>query len=129
MTNFLEIGRSLAVIAYAITFLSLICSFGDRVTRRFGEIADAIGESRWYEAPLDIQKKMLTMLIVAQKSVYIQGFSNTQCTRHFLKKVHPFIFKFIPDIVQNEIQIIHFFMFQIIKGAFSCFLVLYEFKN
>lgn len=86
-----DVMRSVCDISYGLTYMAVICSFGDKVTSRFGEISDAILECSWYELPVKEQKVLLTMLIVAQKPVYIQGFSSTQCTREFLKKVRFFI--------------------------------------
>lgn len=87
--------HTLCFLLYSLGYMAVICFFGDNVTRKFGAIGDTIGECSWYQLPMKMQKELLTMLIIAQKPVYIQGFSNTHCTLEFLKKVLFSIFPLI----------------------------------
>lgn len=107
-----------------MSYIFVVCFFGDSVTTRFAEIGDTICECNWYEFPLNIQKMLLTMLIVAQKPVYIQGLRDTHCTLEFLKKVWVFLY-LNKSVELSLLRQVPFTSLQIMKAAFSCFLVLY----
>ena len=69
-------------------YLSVLCLFGDEVNSKFDEIHNWIYYCNWLTFPYRIQKLIPTILIAAEKPVYIQGFMNVRCIRESMKKVN-----------------------------------------
>lgn len=70
-----------------MTYIYVLCLFGNEVTANLEQVNRSISESSWNVYPLKMQKYLIVMLIISEEPVYIQGFMNTKCTREVLKKV------------------------------------------
>lgn len=68
-------------------YLSVLCFFGDEVNTQFENIQNWIYYCNWLNYPFKVQRLIPTMLIVAGKPIYIQGFMNVRCTRESVRKV------------------------------------------
>lgn len=79
---------------WSVTCIFLYCEFGDRVTNEFEELNDAIDQLKWYDFPIEIQRMMPIIMILAQKPVEIRGYGNIACARHVFLKVSENIFSF-----------------------------------
>lgn len=93
MYNMVDILRLGPCLMYVLIYIGFICFFGDEVTSGFNEINNSIYLSSWNECPLKLQKHLPTIMIIAQKPVYIYGYMNTRCTLEVLQKV---IFQCVP---------------------------------
>lgn len=70
-----------------MTYIFVLCIFGDETTTKFEEIHLAIGKCKWNEFPIEIQKLLPLVLRVAQEPIYLGGYMNVRCTRPFMKEV------------------------------------------
>lgn len=84
IANALRFAISLVILTI---YLSVLCFFGDEVNTQYENIQNEIYDCDWLEYPLKVQKLIPTILIVAEKPVYIQGFMNVRCTRESIRKV------------------------------------------
>lgn len=85
--NFATFSRFLEVaVVYAI-WLFVICYTGDEITRGIIRINDIFYERSWHLYPIGLRKIFPTMLIGAQKPVYLEGFANIRCTREAFRSV------------------------------------------
>ena len=65
----------------------LFCHFGGNITQQFEDIGDAVYQLEWYRLPLDMQKDIRMMIALAQKRIYMRGYSDTRTTHSVFKKV------------------------------------------
>lgn len=65
----------------------MVFNMGDTITNRFERVSNSVYSCRWVELSPKLRKYAKTMLIVAQKPIYIQGFGNVRCTRETFKSV------------------------------------------
>lgn len=56
------------------------CYFGNLVTIKLAEIADASYSMLWYKYPLQQQKYVILLLVRAQRPFYLTGYFRTSCT-------------------------------------------------
>lgn len=65
----------------------LICFYGEHLLNTFEELHESVFACDWYRFPLESQKLLNTMLVAAQRPVYIRGFGSSGCTRESFKEV------------------------------------------
>lgn len=107
-------------------WLFCCCHFGFQVTERFDNIKDTVYQLQWYTYPTNIQKDLQLIIASSQRSIHIEGFCNTRCTRDKFTKVIILLSKSC-DFIQ--IFFFHFFhLFQVINTTFSYFMVLRSFN-
>lgn len=87
MNNYVNIVRSVIFASIHIVYFGFFCYFGDDVTTGFESIEDSIYQCSWEEFPMDTQKIYTILMIHSQKSVYIEAYMNSQCTREVFQKV------------------------------------------
>lgn len=85
--DYLNMMRYFGPMAILLLWFFLFCHFGDRITHRFNDVADALYELTWHKLPLDQQKMLIMMIAFGQKSVYLRGFGDTRCTHEAFIKV------------------------------------------
>lgn len=111
--------------------LYVFCHFGNKVTQNFLNITDDIYATSWYEFPLEMQKNFPMIIALSQKSIYLRGFGDSRCTLEVFMKVlnsKDICTNFETSMSLKKVWSIHFhFSFQIMKAAFSYFMVLREF--
>lgn len=70
-----------------MSWLFVICYFGDEVTIHFDGVGNDVYQCNWYEFPLKMQKCMPMKITLAHKPVYIGSFVQIHCTREIFKRV------------------------------------------
>lgn len=70
-----------------IFWIFFVFNMGDTITSRFERVSNSVYSCRWVDFPPKSRKYVNTMLVVAQKPIYIQGFGNVRCTRETFKSV------------------------------------------
>lgn len=64
-----------------------ICKLGDDVTESYQKISDALYDCPWYAMPVKIRKHFPTIMLVAQRPIYLYGYFNIRCKRMTFRKV------------------------------------------
>lgn len=80
----------ICAIFWSFGFILFYCEFGERVSNAFEEIHDTITRFEWYMFPVEMQKLLPIMLIVAEHDVPVEVFGNLTCCREIFKKVREF---------------------------------------
>lgn len=70
-----------------LTELFILCYFGDRVTQSFEEIGESIYQQVWYLYPIEVRRKLPSIISVAQIPLYVTAFSVISCTLEYFKVV------------------------------------------
>lgn len=114
------------LMCWSFVQILMFCDLGENVTTGFSTLGDSIYFCDWYHFPLEFQRTLPTLLMVAEKSVELRGFGNIPCTRKAFRKVSfLFILKQCPTICGyfgNLLMIL--LAFQALKAGFSYFMVL-----
>lgn len=97
------------LLTFAFLFASyvcifVLCEFGERVMAVFEEVSIAIDQLRFYLFPIDTQKMLPTVLVVAQDGVKLSMFGSIDCNRRTFKEV-----KRLESFIALESKIVHFF--------------------
>lgn len=74
-----------------------VCEFGEKLSESFGGIAYVYDKFTWYSFPYDVQHKLPTLIIFAQKPIELRVFGSISCGRITFKNVwkfQVFFFKF-----------------------------------
>lgn len=71
----------------AISNIFVYCYFGQKVTTKFGQIANEAYASQWYNYPLNEQKALMLMMIRAQRPFYFTGYFISSCSLPTFKAV------------------------------------------
>lgn len=72
-------------LAYVQIFL--FCFFGEHLLNTFENLNESIFTVEWYRFPMESQKLLITMLVVAQRPISIRGFGSQACTHESFKEV------------------------------------------
>lgn len=95
------------LMCWSFVQILMFCDLGENVTTGFSTLGDSIYFCDWYNFPLEIQRTLPTLLMVAEKSVELRGFGNIPCTRKAFRKVcFLFILKQCPTICGYFIKFI-----------------------
>lgn len=72
-----------------MTYISVLCIFGDKTTTHFEEVYQMMCMTlKWNELPCDIQRLLPMIFSMAKKPIYIKGYMSVECTREFMKTVN-----------------------------------------
>lgn len=72
---------------YGFGVVVFICELCQRVSNLYDEINDVIERFDWYLFPHEIQKSLLLIMMVTQKSIGFQCFGSKSANRDTLKRV------------------------------------------
>lgn len=72
---------------WSFALLFMICEFGQMLTDHFDELNEAVDECDWFLFPREIQKILPIIIHNAQRSVVLQTFENTSCSRESFNRV------------------------------------------
>lgn len=75
---------------WAYVSIFMFCEFGEKVCTGFSEIGIAIDQLEWYLLPNEMWHILLTVKVVAHKSVGFCGFGRASCAREIFKQVWNF---------------------------------------
>lgn len=107
--------------------LFIFCYFGEKITGKFAEVADACYCSHWYDYPLKQQKYAILMLIRTQRPFYFTGYFISACSLATFKAVSGafhFFFAFCSRIIWRYFYDNFVCPPQIWNTAFSYFMFL-----
>lgn len=65
----------------------IACELGERACDMFGTVDETMDEIDWYLYPIEIKRMLPIIMIVTQKSVYIQLFGSITASRETFKRV------------------------------------------
>lgn len=82
-----DFARLFICLNTTMTFISVLCIFGDETTTQFGRVYERVCECPWNEFPLEIQKYVPMILMTVEKPVYLSGYMSVRNTREFMKQV------------------------------------------
>lgn len=74
------------VISTMLSFINIVgcifvfCYLGDGVTEYYNRIGLTLGQCKWYLYPMQIQRKIVPILIITQRPRFISGLSIIRCT-------------------------------------------------
>lgn len=108
----------LAMLVLSAVFNVIFCEFGELVADQFEIFNDAIIQSNWYLAPIQIQKMLIIVMANSQRPTLIRGYGNILCVRETLKKVKPLF------IVLFSLFLIFMLFRQTTNASFSYFMML-----
>lgn len=72
------------------------CEIGERLTSEFDEISDTIDKLIWYKFPMEVQRILPTIILIAQQELAIECFGSILCLRISFKSVSTVAIKNIP---------------------------------
>lgn len=82
-----KIAYPVFVFIYATTACFVFSYFGEIMTAEYRNIESGIYQMSWYLMPIEVRKKVSTMLRIAQRLVLLEGFLAFNCTYEFFIKV------------------------------------------
>lgn len=86
--NNVDVMRLIVFLSAALLYITYLCLFGEKVTTQFDKVNYSIDQCSWYEFPMEMQRILPMMLMMAQKPVFIEAaYLNIGCSREQLKKV------------------------------------------
>lgn len=80
--------RPIIVLAVLFECTYFLCNFGQKLTNEFENISDSVYKMHWHLMPIEVRKKLPTIMAVAQRPVYIKGFARIQGTHEFYESVN-----------------------------------------
>lgn len=86
--NNVDVVRLIVFLSAALLYIAYLCHFGETVTSQFDKINYAIDQCSWYEFPMEMQRILPMMSMMAQSPVLVEAaYLNIGCSREVLKKV------------------------------------------
>lgn len=90
-----DIGRPLYTFVNQLIICFGYCYYGQHLTSSFETIERTIGDMAWYLMPIEVQKKLPSMLLISQKPVYMKGvFTSIKCSYEFFLNVNLFFIQY-----------------------------------
>lgn len=136
---------------FGLVIVFVECELGQRMSNEFGGIGFTIDKLDWYLFPIDVQRMLCVIIANAQQTISLECFGSMTCTRELFKQVGidristsfslaVFFFTWLNQSLSHKISFIeygaliwyiynHFYPIQIIRCAFSYFLVLGRLGN
>lgn len=69
------------IVFWSFTLIFGVCEFGERLSATFEKINDVFGQSAWYLFPRKAKLMLPTLMIIAQKPLYLHVFGRITCGR------------------------------------------------
>lgn len=83
-----EITRPILSVDFLVVVLFVFCYFGEKLTTEYEKIEHTVYQTTWYLMPIEMQKKIPSLLAITYRTVHLCGFANIQCTHEFFKRVN-----------------------------------------
>lgn len=81
--------RLIVFLSAALLYIAYLCVFGEKVTTQFDNINYSIVQCSWHDFPMEMQRILPMMSMMAQKPVFVEAaYMNIGCSRETLKKVN-----------------------------------------
>ena len=85
--SLLEVTISIWILTWIFLFIFIICEPGERVSEKFEEFSNELGQCNWYALPSEMQRMYLIFLSDAQQPINIQCYGRILCSRETFKTV------------------------------------------
>lgn len=85
--NPIEILTPSILLVWSFVLIFCLCQCGEFVMNEFDEFADELYQCNWHLFPVEMQRKLVIVMLNTQQSPTIHGYANTFCTREAFKKV------------------------------------------
>lgn len=85
--NTLEIMNLMVPLNNAAMALFIICEFGERIRMTFHDIDEGLDRLKWYLLPLETQKMLSTIYVIAQTPIRFEILGSVSCDRITFKEV------------------------------------------
>lgn len=85
-----EIIFQLVGIFWSFVIIFLVCECGQIVSIEFELFSDALYQCNWYFLSNELQRILISFMVIAQHPTYMQGYGNIECTRESFKNVFSF---------------------------------------
>lgn len=82
-----EVYAGMARFSQMMCLMSAYCEMGQQVTNSFGKIENTLTQMDWHLFPIETQRMMPMLLMVAQQPLEFMGYGNFSATRDIMKKV------------------------------------------
>lgn len=129
-----------------MTYISVLCMFGDETTNQFELVYRKVCECPWNELSLEAQKLFPIILMAVERPVYLKGFMSVKLTREFMKAVSDInsisivscinslcVKFFLPKIVEKRKNVTSILIFvcsfKVTNTGFSYFMMLRQFNR
>lgn len=119
---------ALVYAGYAFGLVFVVCELCQRASYFFIEINSSIDILDWYLFPINVQKIMPTLLIMAQQPVEIECFGSIVCDRDTFKRVSSIALMKLFSLPLYSCWH-QFAFFQVINQGYSSFMLLSNFSN
>lgn len=73
------------LVALALTYIA--CELGQRMNDAFDKIDTTLDHTRWYMFPIEIQRMLPMIHLIAQQPVSLECFGSIACSRDVFKDV------------------------------------------
>lgn len=127
--NVLVSSVTMIEVTYAFGTIFITCELCQRVNLAFDECSDIIDQFDWYLLPAKIQRIMPMVIHFTQQPIEIKGFGSASANRDTFKRVSTINVALSLAFNRRKFVMNLGFYFQVVKTAFSYFMVLRQFYN
>lgn len=85
--DYLLLVTAMSCLSVFLPFFYPTCALGENVTAAFAGMNESIYEISWYACPVDFQKYLIPMILMAEKPFRIHVFGSLDCSRDTFKHV------------------------------------------
>lgn len=85
--DYLALLVTIAEAFHVILTVGLACEMGERVCGMFSAVDETMDEIDWYLYPIEVQRMLPAIMIVAQKSIYVEFFGSITASRETFQQV------------------------------------------
>lgn len=85
--DYLALLVTITEVFHAFFTVGLVCEMGERVCDMFSAIDETMDEIDWYLYPIDVQRMLPAIMIVAQKQIYVEFFGSITASRETFRQV------------------------------------------
>lgn len=79
--------KSVTMVFWSVSLVFLFCEFSENLTKQFDMFNDTLGQSKWYQLSLPMQRMLVIVIANTQYPTHIRGFGNLFWRREAFKKV------------------------------------------
>lgn len=85
--DYLALLVTISEVVDVIIAVGTACELGERTNEMFGAIDDTFNETDWYLYPIEVQRMLSAVMIVAQKPIYVELFGSVTASRETFRQV------------------------------------------
>lgn len=83
----MEVAQQMLAEIALLSSVYFLCEIGDNVTQRYENVSRTVYQLNWYMLPLNMQRKLPSILAMTEKNIFIRGFARFHCTRTIFSQV------------------------------------------